>query len=170
MKVLLYSSIVCLLLNLIINKRLSWSLYVIFSTLYIFSFYLYIVLNSKKVAFLLNMLFLELLLFMIAYLTHSLSWFTCLVGPIIAEVVGFIILNVYLSKYRNVLRNFSCILVYISLVLNIINGLIKVYRTNTFTLTWSIYSSIPLLVISVILMGLSFNKTISEEIEKRFFI
>ena len=170
MKVLLLSNIVCILLNIIINKGVTWSLYVIFSTLFIFSFYLYIVLNNKKTAFLLNTFCLELLLFMIAYLTKSLSWFTCLVGPFILEVILFILLNIYLSKYRNVLRNFACILVYISLVLNAINGLILLYNTKSFNLTWSIYSSAPLLIISVILMLLSFNKKISEEIEKRFFI
>ena len=170
MKVLLLSNIICILLNIIINKKVDWSLYVIFSTLFIFSFYLYIVLNNKKTAFLLNVFFLELLLFMLAFLTNTLSWFTCLVGPFILEIVLFILLNIYLSKYRNIIRNFSCILVYISLVLNLINGLIMVYNTNRFSLTWSIYSSAPLLIISVILMLLSFNKKISEEIEKRFFI
>ena len=169
-KILMISSIICLVLNLIINKKLSWSLYVIFSSLYIFSFYLYLVLHSKKLAFILNMLLLESLLFIISYLTHDISWFACIVGPVILEVTLFILLNVYLSKYRNILRNFSCLLIYISLCLNIIDGLLIVYNNNKFYLTWSINSSIPLLVISIILMILSFNKTISEEIEKRFFI
>lgn len=170
MKILLLSNIICLLLNIIINHKVSWSLYVIFSTLYIFSFYLYIVMNNKKLSFSLNMFSLELLLFMIAYLSNTLSWFTCLVGPFILIIVCFVLLNIYLSNYKNILRNFSVILVYLSFVLNLINGLIILYKTNIFDITWSKYSSIPLLIISIILMILSFNKKISEEIEKRFFI
>lgn len=170
MKILLLSNIICILLNIIINHKVSWSLYVIFSTLYIFSFYLYIVMNNKKLSFTLNMVSLELLLFMIAYLSNTLSWFTCLVGPFILIIVCFVLLNIYLSNYKNILRNFSVILVYLSFVLNLINGLIILYKTNIFDITWSKYSSIPLLIISIILMILSFNKKISEEIEKRFFI
>lgn len=170
MKLLLISNIICLTINLIVNKKVSWSFYVMFSTLYICSFYLYLVLNNKKLAFILNMFSLELLLFIIAYITHSLSWFIYLVGPFILIVVGFVLLNIYLSKYKNILRNFSCLLIYISFILNLINGLIIIYKTNRFNLTWSMYSSIPLLIISILLMILSFNKKISEEIEKRFFI
>lgn len=170
MKILLLSSIICLILNLIINKKVSWSLYVISSSIYIFSFYTYLVLNSKKLSLILNMIALELLLFIISYLTHDISWFIFIVGPVILEVLGFVLLNIYLSKYRNILRNMSCLVLYISLVLNIIDGLLIVYKMHTFYLTWSIYSTYPLIIISVILMFLSFNKKISEEIEKRFFI
>jgi len=170
MKILFMSNLICFLLNIIINHKINWSLYVISSTIYVFSFYLYIVMNNKKLAFVLNMFSLELLLFMIAFLSNTLRWFTCLVGPFILIIVCFVLLNIYLSKYKNILRNFSCILVYISLILNIINGLIVLYKTNIFDLTWSKYSSISLLIISIILMILSFNKKISEEIEKRFFI
>ena len=56
------------------------------------------------------------------------------------------------------------------LVLFLLNGFIKVYKTNTFYISWSIYSNIPILIISFILFGLSFNKRIQNEFEKRFFI
>ena len=170
MKLLILSSIICMVCNLIINKKVSWSLYAITSSMYVCSYYLYIILNSKKVAFILNMISLEILLFMISYLTNSTSWFIYLVGPFILLVLGFILLILYLYKYRNVLRNFSCILIYISCALNIINGCILLFKGKSFIFTWSIYASIPLLIISFILMILSFNEKIADEIEKRFFI
>ena len=170
MKILLLSNIICMIVNLIINKRISWSLYVIASTQYVYSYYLYLILDNKKLAFVINMLCLELHLFMIAYLTSSLSWFLCLVGPFIILIICFILLNIYLSKYRNILRNFSCILIYISFCLNIINGCINLYKMNIFTYTWSFKANIPILIICLILLILSFNHKISEEVEKRFFI
>jgi len=170
MKILVLSNIICIICNLIINKKISWSYYVIFSTIYVFSFYLYLIMNNKKNAFILNILSLELLLFSIAYITKTLKWFLILVGPFILMIMCFILLNIYLSKHKNILRNFSCLLVYIAFILNMINGLIILYKTNYFDITWSRYTSIILLIIGIILMILSFNSKISEQIEKRFFI
>ena len=170
MKILLLSNIICMIVNLIVNKKVSWSLYVLASTQYLFSYYLYLILSNKKIAFIVNMICLELLLFMIAYLTSSLPWFIYLVGPFIVLIVYFILLNIYLSEYKNILRNFSIILIYISFCLNVINGCINVYKINKFIYTWSIKANIPLLIISIILLLLSFNRKISEEVEKRFFI
>ena len=41
MKILLLSNIICMTVNLAINNKISWSLYVLGSTQYIFSYYLY---------------------------------------------------------------------------------------------------------------------------------
>jgi hypothetical protein len=111
-----------------------------------------------------------MLLLMIAYLTHSLDWFIYLVGPIILIVLYFVLLNIYLSNYKNILRNFSILLMYIALILFILNGLIRVYKYGSFSITWSIYSNIPILIIGFLFFGLSFNKRIQNEFEKRFFI
>ena len=83
---------------------------------------------------------------------------------------GYINCSTPLSEYKNILRNFSIILIYISFCLNVINGCINVYKMNKFIYTWSIKANIPLLIISIILLLLSFNRKISEEVEKRFFI
>ena len=169
-KLLIFISLITLLVNIIVNKTVNWSLYAIASSFYVCSFYSYIILENKKSAFIINMLSLEVLLFMISYLTHSTSWFLCLVGPIILMVTCFILLNIYLSRYKNMLKNFSVILMYIALILFLLNGLIKVYKTGLFNITWSIYSNIPIIIISFILFGLSFNIKIQNEFEKRFFI
>lgn len=169
-KVLLLTNIICIICNLAINKTLSWSYYVLSSSLYLSSFFLYLILNNKISAFLLNMVSLEILLFTISWLTNTTSWFLYLVGPFILLIILYVLLNIYLSKYKNILRNFSCILTYISFCLFVINGCIRLYKTNIFEVTWSIYSNIPILTISLLLMILSFNKKITDEIEKRFFI
>ena len=170
MKSLILVSIITLIVNLIINKTVNWSLYAISSSFYICTFYSYIILENKKSAFIINMLALEGLLFLISYLTHSTPWFLYLVGPIILMVLIFVLLNVYLSKYKNMLKNFSVILMYIALILFILNGLIRTYKTGSFEITWSIYSNIPIILVSFILFGLSFSTKIQNEFEKRFFI
>ena len=167
---LILVSLITLIVNICVNKTVNWSLYAISSSFYISSFYTYIIFVDKKNAFMVNMFSLELLLLIISYLTHGLNWFLFIVGPIILIIIYFVLLNIYLSKYNNILRNFSILLTYIALVLFLLNGFIKVYKTNTFYISWSIYSNIPILIISFILFGLSFNKRIQNEFEKRFFI
>lgn len=170
MKIVVFLSLVTFIINLSVNGKVSWSLYVIASSVYICSYYFYLILENKKIAFISNMLSLELLLFIISYLTHSTSWFLLLVGPIILMVSLFILLNVYLSHHQNILRNFSTLLVYIALCLFSLDVLINIYKTSIFRIHWSIYSNIPILIIAIILFGLSFNKKITNEVEKRFFI
>ncbi len=170
MKILFLSNIICIVLNLIINKQINWSLYVLASTIHVFSYYLYLILENKRKALIINVLTLELLLFTISFLTKTTPWFLYLVGPFILLVLFFILLNFYLSKYKNILRNFSCILIYIAFSLNIIDICVNFYKTKKLLQTWSIPASSPILIISIIFIFLSFNKKITEEVEKRFFI
>ena len=169
-KILILTNIICMICNLSINKTISWSLYVLFSSIYICSYALYIVLKNKLLAFVFNMFSLELLLFMIALLTHSLNWFIYFVGPYLVLFTLFVLLNIYLSKQKNILRNVACFLIFIAFCLTVINGGIKLYQKSDILLTWSIISNTPIIIISGLLMILSFNTKISNEIEKRFFV
>jgi hypothetical protein len=169
-KIIILLSIITMLINLIVNKKISWSLYVVASSVYVCSYYLYIILENKKLAFIWNMASLEFLLFIISYLTHSTQWFSLLVGPIILMVCLFIMINVSLSRFNNILRNSSILLMYIACCLFTLDCLINIYKTGIFKIHWSIYSNIPIFIISILLFILSFNKTITNEIEKRFFI
>lgn len=170
LQLLVLTSFVTMLVNFLVNKHISWSLYVLVSAIYVSSFYSFIILKKKKWSLFINILCLELLLFTISYLTHTTPWFLYLVGPIILLVTLFVYLNLFLSEYTNILRSFSTLLIYMTLCLTIINGLIKVYKTGIFMITWSKYSSIPMIIISVFCFILSFNKKIQNEVEKRFFI
>ncbi len=169
-KLLICSSIIVMFINLLVNKKISWSLYVLFSSIYISSFYSFIILKNKMRAFLINMLCLELLLFIISYLSHSTGWFLYLVGPIILFVTMFVYLNVYLTNKNNILRNFYYLMTYLASCLILLNGLIKLYNTGIFTITWAIYSTVVLSLFAITCLILSFNKKIENEIEKRFFI
>ena len=170
LEILVLGTIITVLINFLVNKQISWSLYVVASTIYVSSFYSFIVLKNKKWSLLINIICLELLLFAISYLTNSTPWFFYIVGPIILLFTIFVYLNLILSEYTNILRSFSILLVYIAISLVIINGLIKIYKIGAFLITWSKYSSIVILIISVFCLIISFNKKVQNEMEKRFFI
>lgn len=170
LQLLVLTAFVTMLINFLVNKHISWSLYVLFSAIYVSSFYSFIVLKDKKWGLLINVLCMEALLFIIAYLTHTISWFYFLVGPIIIIVTIFIYLNLFLAEFKNILRSFSVLILYLAGSLCMINGLIKAYKTGSFVLTWSKYSGIAMLIICLISFLLSFNKKIQNEVEKRFFI
>ena len=168
-KLLLAANIITMICNLCINKTISWSLYSLFGSLYFCSFYLFFIIN-KKTSLIINVICLEALLFVIALLSHTLAWFIYLVGPIILLVLIFVLLNIYLSKHTNILRNTSCLLMYIALFLYLLNGLISLFKYRQYILSWSLIANIPIVIVSSISLLLSFNKRIVEEVEKRFFI
>lgn len=169
-RILLIANIITMICNICINKKLSWSLYVLFATIYFCSHYLFIILSNKKAALIINVICLEALLLTIALLTHTLPWFIYLVGPLIILVLLFVLLNVYLSKFTNILRNMSCLLMYIVFFLYILNGLISLFKYGQYLLSWSLIANVPIIILSVTAMLLSLNKKIVDEVEKRFFI
>lgn len=170
MKILILVVIITMAINLIFNKKISWSLYVAVSSLHLCSYYLYFILENKKMAFIWNVLSLEVLLFTISYLSHDITWFIYLVGPIILLVSGYILLNIFLTRYKNIMRNFSILFLYIGLCLFVLDSLINVYKYHIFSMKWSIIANIPIFIVCSIIFGLSFNKKIQNEVEKRFFI
>ena len=168
-KLLMFASLITMICNIVINKKLSWSLYVLFSSAYISSYYIFIISKNIKLSLTINFISLELLLGIIAYLSNGINWFIYLVGPFTLLFYGFILLNLFLASLTNILRNFSYYLMYILVSLFLIDGFIKLYNTRVFNISWSIYSNVPLFIISFLLFGLSFNKRIQNEFEKRFF-
>ena len=168
--ILFLSTIVTIICNLAIDKKISWSFYVIFSFLFISSHYFYLVSSRRKVCFIINTISLELLLFMIAYLNNGLNWYLYLVGPFILIGSLFVLFITFISKFKNILRNISYFILYVAISLILINGLISLFITSKFNLSWSYYSLISLFIVSMILFILSFNKKCMTEVEKRLFI
>lgn len=168
--ILFLSTIVTIICNLAIDKKISWSFYVIFSFLFIASHYFYLSTSKRKICFIINTFSLELLLFIIAYLNKGLNWYLYLVGPFILMGSSFILFINFISKFKNILRNISYFLLFVAIILLLINGLISLYMVNKFILNWSYYSLISLVVVASILFGLSFNKKCMTEVEKRLFI
>lgn len=170
--ILFSGAVISMIVNLSVSKTLNWSLYVLFGVIYICGHFLYLFLKHKKTIFIINILNLELLLFVIAKLTIGLSWYLNLVLPIILMCAIFILFLILLLKSpnKNILRHLSYILLYIAVSLFALNGLINLYSLKAYFYTWSVYSNIPIISISAILFILSFSKRILLEVEKRVFL
>jgi len=170
MTILILLTVASVICNLAINKTISWSLYVIFSCLFVCFHYSFLISSKRRLCFIINVINLELLLFVSAYLNNGLRWYLYLVGPFVFLGAVSLILLSFLSKFKNIFRNIAYFLIYTSLMLFIINGLIKVYNTKLFYLTWSYYTNAPIILISILLIILSFNKKLMIEVDKRLFI
>ena len=170
MTIIILSTMITVICNLAINKTVSWSLYVVFSCIFVCFHYFYLVSSKRRLCFIINVVNLELLLFVSAYLNNGLWWYLCLVGPFIL-IGGFSLIFLgILSKFKNIFRNIAYFLIYTSVSLFLINGLVKVYKTGVFHLSWSYYANVPLILISILLITLSFNKKLMLEVDKRLFI
>ena len=170
--ILILSALITVICNYCISGKITWSIYVIASITYL-SFQLSFLYFKKKLfPAILSLLGLEYLLFTIAYLNNGLHWYLYLVMPNIFAVWIIIVLSIYIfkRKKRNLMRNIPIIFFIISSILIVTEILIDLYLRNIIKLTWSLYASIPILVISLIFFIASFNKHIVEELRKRVFI
>ena len=167
--VLVIGTIVTMICNLAISKQLTWSLIVIFSTLYFSTHYLYMTMEHKVLAFIINVISLELLLGSIAYIS-SWNWYIYLVMPLILLISINFLLYLWISKSHNMLRNMSMYLFLIGLFIAEINGICNLYKEKVIYLTWSYNITLVIIIISLVLYLLSFNKKIKEEVDKRFFV
>ena len=111
-------------------------------------------------------------MYIIAMLNNGIHWYLYLVLPFIMIVGLFVILCTYLvkRKKRNPLRRASVCILFASISLIAIESAIDLYLFNQIRFNWAIFASAPLIVISIILLLISFNKRLVEEIKQRIFI
>ena len=170
--ILIISTLITIICNYFINGKITWSIYVIASIIYVASLLSFMYYKKKLFPAVLSLLGLEYLLFIIAYLNNGMHWYLYLVMPNIFAIWLIVTLSIYIfkRKKKNLMRSIPIIFFVISLILIITEILIDLYIRNTIKLTWSLYASIPILIISLIFFILSFNKRIVEEVKKRVFI
>ena len=167
--VLVVGTIISMIVNYAINKELTWSLIVIGASLYVSTHHFYLNLENKSLAFVINVFTLEVLLGIIAYLTIF-DWYIYLVMPLILLIAFNFLLYLYISRSKNVMRNMAYYLFLIGMFIAEINGLERLFNTKHIYLTWSIPFTLVIIVISLIMFLLSFNKKIREAYNKRFFV
>ena len=163
--------IITLIVNFSINGSITWSTYVVASIIYLSTQVSFMYFKKKLIPAILNLLGLEFLLFVIAYMTNGLNWYFYLVMPNIFIAWLLIVLSIVFFKKRKIkfTRGIAILLLLISLMLVVTEVLIDIYRNKNISLDLSIYASIPLLVFSIIVFIISFNKNLIEEIKKKNF-
>lgn len=170
--VLLILTSITVLCNILIAKKITWSIYVIVSTLYISSHLLLLLRKSIFIPLTIEFISLELLIFVIAYLNNGMHWFLYLVFPFIMILWIYIMLCTYLIKKRkkSILRRIAICIAFSATALIVIESCIDLFKYETINLKWSIYASEPILIISILIFILSYNKKLLDEIKQRIFI
>jgi hypothetical protein len=170
--ILIIISLITILCNLIFTGKLSWAIYVLISMLYLNSKLSFILFKNKYIAFVIELISTELLLFVIAYLNNGLHWYMYLVGPIVFVIWLYVLfcMLVLKSKKYNFLRRFALCFSFISLVLIVIEGGIDLFRNNIINFNWSVYAIVPITILSIIMYIISYNSKLLDEIKQRIFI
>lgn len=170
--VLLILAFVTILCDLIITKSVSWSIYVVCAILYLSSHLIFAFNKNIYISFTIILVTTELLMFVIAYLNDGMHWYIYLVSQFIFILWCYTMLCIRIIKKRRkgLLRRLITCLLFSSIALIGIESGIDLYSSNEINLTWSLYASLPIVIISILLFILSFNRRILEEIKQRIFI
>ena len=170
--VLLILGIISVFCDLIITKSITWSIYVICSILYLSCHLSFIMKKGIKIPMLLELVGSELFLLVITYLNDGLLWYKYLAMPFIFILWLYVVLCIYLvkRKTKSLLRRIAICLMFSSITLIIIEILIDLYLRGVISLSWSIYAMLPISIISTLILILSFNRKLLDEIKQRVFI
>lgn len=164
-------SIIVLLLDYIMSKKITWSAYVIFSIVYLTCNFQYVLQKNIYLSHILELLGTELFMFIIAYFNDGISWYIYLVAPFIFILWTHVLLFTILirTKRINVFRKLSLWLLLNSISLLVIECVIDLYKYNNIVLNWSIFAFIPITILALIVLYISFNSRIMDEIKQRIF-
>ena len=170
--VLLILGTIAVFCDLIITKSISWSIYVVCSILYLACHLSFIMKKGIKIPMLLELVGSELFMFVITYLNNGLMWYKYLAMPFIFILWLYVVLCIYLvkRKTKSLLRRIAICLMFSSITLIIIEILIDLYLRGVISLSWSIYAMLPISIISTLILILSFNRKLLDEIRQRVFI
>ncbi len=167
-----FISVVVLILNYIISKEITWSAYVIFSIIYLICTFQYILQKNIYLSHILELIGTELFMFIVAILNNGMDWYLYLIAPFIFIAWTHVMLYTILirSKKPNIFHKISSVLFLDSISLLGIEISIDLYKYNKITFNWSIYASIPITLLALIILYISFNHKLMDEIKQRIFI
>ena len=172
---LLIPLITVVIVNLATTHTLTWALYVLgselcFWTIFVLPFsrsgmspYLYVAADTAVAALLLLLIFLE---------NAETGWFFPLALPITLLTGAGVLLHVFIWRRKRIgkLRKSGWGVFVIACLLIALDLTITHYLSNTFDLTWAWYAAFPLLIISIVLLAVSFNKRACDWLRRNLFM
>lgn len=169
---LMITSFLILLLDLVSSKTITWSLYVVASILYLGTHLSFAIIKNIYISLIIHLISTELFIFLIAYLNNGLHWYLYLVLPFIVIIWIYIMLVTYLFKRKkgDFLKKLSLGLLFCALTIIAVEACIDLFRFNFINYNWSFYAAIPITIISTLTFIISYNKKIVDEIRQRMFI
>lgn len=172
MMLLLLISLTMALCDFIINKEISWSIYVVASMLFLGSHLSYLMSYNIYIPHTICFISTELYIFVIAYLNNGMHWYIYLILPFGFILWLYVLICTLLIKKskKSALRRVSTILLYVALALIGIESGIDLYKYDVLNYSWSLYASLPIVIVSILIFCLSYNQKIIDEIKQRIFI
>src|SRR5574344_1461561 len=169
---LLIIAAVSILCDLIMSHSLSWSRYVFFALIYLCCQVTFIINKNVYLSLAIDLLATEFLLFSFSLLSGYTRWFTSLAMPLAAAFWVYVTVCTMLfrRKGRNNMRAASICLFLISLFHIFLDILIHCYQSGAVAISWALYASLPIAIVSVIFFISSFSHRLLDEIKQRIFL
>lgn len=169
--ILIILTLIVVLCDFVTSKKVSWSIYVICSSLYLSCHLSFLLYKNIYIPMIIELIGTELFLFSISYLSNGIHWYLYLILPFIFIIWFYVFLCVYLmkNKKKNLLRRLGICFFFSSIALLGIEISIDLYKYNSIYLNWSIYAVLPIGIISILILIISFNKKILDEVRQRMF-
>ncbi len=165
---------VCCLVDFIVNRNLSWSLYVAGAMVicWIWFVFPYRYHLSKPYWYIaIDYLAALIYLYIIYYLANGVDWFFSIGLPITTYCLLWILSIIFiLRRNLNTSGYFGCSTICTSLLPFMIDITIQKAVNDTFMPAWSYWVSIPLFTIGVIFVIISRSQKLSSWIQKNLFV
>jgi len=172
--ILLSGIIVTLIINIIVNKNVTWSKYILVASLSIIasiSFFTFL----RRRAFLLvlgSFISNAVLLLLLDLISSNIGWGTKLGIPILISLYALILVVLWLIRisHRRGFNILAVIFIAMGLFLICIEVFVSLYFNNTITLSWSIIAASSMIPISTLLFLVHYKLKSGIELRRFFHI
>ncbi|HJA68434.1 MAG TPA: hypothetical protein H9664_00205 [Firmicutes bacterium] len=172
---MVFAAAICCVCNIIIDKSITWSQYVIGAIFFTWVAVTVPLLFKRAVlikSIVLDIAALLFFLFMVSRLDGSRPWFTTVAVPIVSVVASMTLIIVLGVKY-NYIRGLSLpatIFFCAGLLCLLIEIFVDIYLYSAVSLGWSIFVLVPCIFVFILLLILKRTIRIKRELKKRLHI
>ena len=172
---MVFAAAICCVCNIIIDKGINWSQYVIGAIFFTWVAVTVPLLFNRAVlikSLVLDIAALLFFLFMVSRLDGSRPWFTTVAVPIVSVVASMTLILVLGVQYKYIrgLTLPAAIFICAGLLCLLIEVFVDIYLYSAVSLGWSIFVLIPCAFIFIILLILKRTLRIKRELKKRLHI
>lgn len=173
--VLLLPLIVVVLIDLAFSNDLTWSLYVLGAEICLWAFVILPIGCPHKPVYLylaVDLITTAGYVLLICLASNGVGWYFPLALPLILSVGGATLLVVLICRRKGInnVEKSGWVLIVLSVLMAVIDLTVCYYMAGTFSFSWSLYATIPLMVFSIILLVISKSARICHWIEKKLFL
>ena len=167
------TAILCLALDLIIRGALTWSIFPVVALLMCyFAIALPLLLKRHRVylSLMMDTAFVLIYLLMVDMLTGDHGWFVPIAMPVVLLVAALFFVTVYMRRNRvGRVSTIGIWLVFAGVLCMVTETLLSLHFDHMLKYTWSPFALIPCLFIGGLIIYISRDKALMEELRKRLF-